>query len=93
MLPVWFIIGLNLLIYGELIFFSGIYELSHPVETVLANLHAPIWWDAIMTVLAEYRSASSNHTGLENDDRYRLGAPTGSDEWQAPARNTCDGIG
>jgi hypothetical protein len=50
MLPVWFFIGLILLIYGVIICGTGIYELSHPSVTVLANLHAPIWWGAIMTV-------------------------------------------
>jgi hypothetical protein len=48
MLPVWFFIGLILLIYGVIICGTGIYELSHPTVTVLANLHAPIWWGAIM---------------------------------------------
>jgi hypothetical protein len=48
MLPVWFFIGLILLIYGVIICGTGIYELSHPPVTVLANLHAPIWWGAIM---------------------------------------------
>jgi hypothetical protein len=48
MLPVWFFIGLTLLMYGVIICVTGIYELSHPPSTVLANLHAPIWWGAIM---------------------------------------------
>lgn len=51
MLPVWFFIGLNLLIYGVAIFASGIYELSHPPSTVLANLHPEIWWGAIMAII------------------------------------------
>ena len=50
MLPVWFFIGLTLLMYGVIICVTGIYELSHPPATVLANLHAPIWWGAIMAV-------------------------------------------
>ena len=48
MLPVWFFIGLILLIYGVIICMTGIYQLSHPPVTVLANLHAPVWWGAIM---------------------------------------------
>ncbi len=51
MLPVWFFIGVILLIYGIMIFASGIYELSHPPSTVLANLHAPIWWGAILAIV------------------------------------------
>jgi len=50
MLPVWFFIGVILLIYGIMIFATGIYELSHPPATVLANLHAPIWWGAVLTI-------------------------------------------
>ena len=50
MLPVWFFIGLTLLMYGVIICATGIYELSHPPSTVLANLHAPIWWGATMAV-------------------------------------------
>lgn len=50
-IPVWFFVGVLLLIYGILIFISGLAELSHPPDTVLANLHAPVWWGAIMIVL------------------------------------------
>ncbi len=51
MIPVWFFIGLILLIYGILIFATGIYELSRLPSTVLANLHAPIWWGVILAVV------------------------------------------
>jgi len=51
MLPVWFFIGVILLIYGIMICATGIYELSHPPQTVLASLHAPIWWGAILAVV------------------------------------------
>jgi len=53
MLSIWFFIGLLLLAYGILILGSGIYELSNPPEhpVVLANLHAGIWWGALLTVL------------------------------------------
>jgi type VI protein secretion system component VasF len=50
-IPVWFFVGLLLLIYGVLIFVSGLTELSHPSNTVLSELHAPIWWGALLTVL------------------------------------------
>ena len=50
-IPVWFFVGVLLLIYGILIFISGLAELSHPPDTVLANLHAPVWWGAILIVL------------------------------------------
>ena len=53
MLSIWFFIGLLLLAYGVLIFGAGIYELSNPPEhlVVLGNLHAGIWWGALLTVL------------------------------------------
>jgi hypothetical protein len=51
MLPVWFFVGVILLIYGVLISLSGLYELSHPPATVLSNLHPAIWWGALLTVI------------------------------------------
>lgn len=50
-IPVWFFVGLLLFIYGVLIFISGLTEWSHPPETVLSNLHAAIWWGALLIVL------------------------------------------
>ncbi|PYV33050.1 MAG: hypothetical protein DMG22_11380 [Acidobacteria bacterium] len=50
-IPVWFFIGVQLLIYGVLIFASGLLEFSHPPDTVLANLHAPVWWGALLIVI------------------------------------------
>lgn len=51
MIPVWFFAGILLLIYGILIFASGLAEWSHPPATVLASLHAPVWWGAIMIMI------------------------------------------
>jgi hypothetical protein len=48
MLPVWFFVGIIFLIYGILIVATGLYELSHPAHTVLANLHPAIWWGAVI---------------------------------------------
>jgi hypothetical protein len=50
-IPVWFFVGCLLLIYGVLIFISGLAEWSHPSETVLADLHAPVWWGGLLIVL------------------------------------------
>jgi FtsH-binding integral membrane protein len=50
-IPVWFFVGLLLLIYGVLIFASGLAEWSHPPATVLSNLHAPVWWGAFLVIL------------------------------------------
>ena len=50
-IPVWFLVGLLLLIYGVLIFVSGLKEWTHPPETVLAELHASVWWGGLLIVL------------------------------------------
>ncbi len=50
-IPVWFFVGLLLGIYGILIFVSGVAEWSTPQTTVLAELHAPVWWGALLTVI------------------------------------------
>ncbi len=51
-IPVWFFVGLLLLIYGVLILGNGLMNWSHPPEGVeLSNLHAPVWWGALLIVL------------------------------------------
>ena len=49
--PVWFFVGVILLIYGVLILAAGIYHLSDPPSTVLGNLHPEIWWGALLTII------------------------------------------
>jgi FtsH-binding integral membrane protein len=51
LVPVWFFVGLLLAIYGVLIFGSGIYEWSRPANTVLAGVHAPVWWGALLVII------------------------------------------
>ena len=50
-ISVWFFVGILLLIYGILILGSGLSEWSSPPPTVLAELHAPVWWGALLTVI------------------------------------------
>jgi uncharacterized membrane protein YidH (DUF202 family) len=50
-IPVWFFVGVLLLIYGVLILASGIYNWSQPADVVLSNLHAPVWWGGLLVVL------------------------------------------
>jgi hypothetical protein len=50
-IPVWFFVGIILLVYGILILATGIYEFSRPPSTVLANLHPAVWWGALLTIL------------------------------------------
>jgi hypothetical protein len=42
---------LMFLIYGILIFASGLAEWANPPETVLAELHAPVWWGALLILI------------------------------------------
>ena len=50
-IPVWFFVGLLLFVYGWMILISGLAEWSHPSDTVLANLHAPVWWVSLLIIL------------------------------------------
>ncbi|PYU14054.1 MAG: hypothetical protein DMG37_08595 [Acidobacteria bacterium] len=51
-IPVWFFVGLLLQVYGVLILASGLAHWSHPPGGVeLSNLHAPVWWGALLIVL------------------------------------------
>lgn len=58
MISIWFFIGALLLIYGVLIAGAGLYELASPPEhpVVLANLHAGIWWGALLIALGGFYS-------------------------------------
>lgn len=49
---IWFLIGLQLAIYGVLITGAGIFDYFHPPAhpPVLAELHSGIWWGALMAV-------------------------------------------
>jgi hypothetical protein len=49
--PVWFFVGVMLLAYGILILGSGVAEWSHPSNTVLSELHAPVWWGGLLTII------------------------------------------
>jgi hypothetical protein len=52
-ISIWFFIGALLLVYGVLILGAGLYGLAVPPErvVVLAQLHAGIWWGALLIVL------------------------------------------
>jgi hypothetical protein len=56
MVSIWFFVGILLLAYGVLITGSGLYEfVSPPARTVvLAELHAGVWWGAILVVLGAF---------------------------------------
>lgn len=50
-IPVWFFVGITLLVYGVLIVASGLIDWSNPPNTVLAELRAPVWWGALLIIL------------------------------------------
>lgn len=53
MISIWFFIGISLAVNGALILAAGIYELLKPPAipgVVLFNLHASVWWGAILLV-------------------------------------------
>jgi hypothetical protein len=59
MVPIWFFIGALLLLYGILITGVGLYEYVNPPAhpTVIhAELHAQIWWGAILLILGIFYS-------------------------------------
>ncbi len=53
-IPIWFFIGVLLIIYGVMICGYGIFELitgNYPAGVQLTNLHTPIWWGCILAIL------------------------------------------
>jgi hypothetical protein len=52
MKPIWFFVGLILIVMGGIIFISGIYQFLYPpaVKTILAETHPAIWWGAVMFI-------------------------------------------
>jgi len=52
-ISIWFFIGSLLGVYGILIMGAGLNEIANPPEhrVVMSNLHAAIWWGALMLVL------------------------------------------
>ena len=53
-IPIWFFIGLLLLIYGAMIFGYGVFEWttgSYAPGVQLTNLHTPVWWGAVLAAL------------------------------------------
>ncbi len=55
--PIWFFIGGTLLVYGLIIFGTGLYALVDPeleAGLVLNWVHAGIWWGALMAVVGAF---------------------------------------
>ncbi|HLW99440.1 MAG TPA: hypothetical protein VKR82_12400 [Candidatus Acidoferrales bacterium] len=57
-ISIWFFIGVALLVNGALILGAGVWEIFHtPVNpVVLFNLHASVWWGALLLALGIFYS-------------------------------------
>lgn len=57
-ISIWFFIGIALVVNGALILGAGLYDLSHPPAhpVVLYNLHASVWWGALLLALGIFYS-------------------------------------
>ena len=57
-LSIWFFIGVSLAVNGAVIFGRGIYEVVYPPENrvVLYDLHANVWWGAVLLILGIFFS-------------------------------------
>lgn len=53
-IPIWFFIGVLLVVYGAMICGYGAYEwatASYPPMVQMTNLHTPLWWGGTLTLL------------------------------------------
>jgi hypothetical protein len=52
MKPIWYFVGLLLIILGTIVLAAGIYTLVYPPpeHKVLAQIHPNLWWGTIMMV-------------------------------------------
>ena len=59
---IWFVIGLQLDIYGLMIFGAGIFNLFVPPEhpVVMSHLHAAIWWGALLVLMGVFYTIRFN---------------------------------
>jgi len=56
-IPIWFFIGVLLVIYGAMICGYGCYEMStgsYPPGVQLTELHTPIWWGGILGLIGVF---------------------------------------
>lgn len=53
MKPIWYFVGLILLITGLIVVLSGIYALVNPpeVKKVLSETHPELWWGTLMMII------------------------------------------
>jgi hypothetical protein len=56
--PIWFFIGGLLLVYGIIVFGTGLYLWAFPPEhrVALFELHADVWWGILLIVVGLFYS-------------------------------------
>ena len=64
-LSIWFFIGVSLAVNGAVILGRGIYEVVYPPENrvVLYDLHANVWWGALLLILGIFFSLRFSPAG------------------------------
>jgi hypothetical protein len=50
-IPIWFFVGALVAVYGVLILGAGLAGLHDPPPVALAELHAGIWWGALLILI------------------------------------------
>jgi len=53
-IPIWFFIGVLLVVYGAMILGYGVFEWTTGIYASgvqLTSLHTPVWWGAILAAL------------------------------------------
>ena len=56
-IPIWFFVGVLLLVYGIIIFAMGVLHLfvaPANKDLTLQGLHADLWWGAVLTALGGF---------------------------------------
>jgi hypothetical protein len=66
-IPIWFFIGLTLLLNGVIITGAGLWDWIHPAmnPVVLYQLHANLWWGVVLTLVGAfycYKFAPRRHS-------------------------------
>ena len=72
MKSIWFFVGLMLLAMGVVVFISGLYYYYNPERssTILSELHADIWWGAVIIVAgAVFFFSNLKRTGKDKKSR------------------------
>ena len=70
-ISIWFFIGISLLLNGVIILGAGVYEIVHPPEfpPVLYQLHASVWWGALLAVLGGFYCWHFAPSGLKSANK------------------------